>query len=90
MLTVASAQYSCSFVLLIHPGRVIRRRVVRKVRRSKVIKSVDQSLVKDVKIALDVRRRVSRERVKSIREIRSEGRVINAFKRSARSQQGGR
>ena len=89
MLTVASAQYSCSFVLLIHPRRVIRRRE-RKVRRSKVIKIVDQGLVKDVKIALDVRRRVSRERVKSIREIRSEGRVINAFKRSARPQQGGR
>ena len=90
LLAVAPTQYSCSFVLLIHPGRVIRRRIVRKVRRSKVIKSVNQSLVKDVKIALDVRGRVRGKTVESIREIGSERRVINAFKRSARSQQGGR
>ena len=55
-----------------------------------MIESVNQSLVKDVKIVLDVRRRVREKTVKRFREVGSEGRVINAFKRSARSPQRGR
>ena len=55
-----------------------------------MIKSIDQGLVENVKIALDIRRRVRGEGGKSTREIRGERRVINAFERSARSQQGGR